>query len=60
MTRSRWPHRLTSGPARGQLPGAPDPGILLLLDADGAQKGRWAGELRPAQQREVLDAIRTS
>ena len=54
------PHRLTSGPQRGQLPGAQEPGILLLLDASGAQKGRWAGELSPAQQREVIDAIRTS
>jgi hypothetical protein len=54
------PHRLTSGPGIGQtLPGATGPGILLLLDASGAQKGRWAGELSEAQQREVMEAIRT-
>lgn len=55
------PHRLTSGPGMGQsLPGARDPGVLLLLDAEGAQKGRWAGELSPAQQREVMEALRAS
>jgi len=54
------PHRLTSGPGIGQtLPGATEPGILLLLDASGAPKGRWAGELSEAQQREVMEAIRT-
>ena len=54
------PHRLTSGPQRGQLPGAANPGVLLLLDADGAQVGRWAGALSAAQQREVISAIRAS
>lgn len=55
------PHRLTSGPGmRQSVPGAPEPGVLLLLDASGAQKGRWAGELNAAQQQEVIDAIRAS
>ncbi len=54
------PHRLTSGPGMGRLPGAPEPGILLLLDADGAQKGRWTGQLTTAQQREVIEALRAS
>lgn len=42
------------------LAGAPEPGVLLLLDANGVQKGRWAGQLSSAQQREVIDAIRAS
>lgn len=55
------PHRLTSGPGMGQrMPGAPEPGILLLLDANGAQKGRWTGQLTTAQQREVIEALRAS
>lgn len=54
------PHRLTSGPQRGKLPGAPEPGILLLLDGSGAQQGRWAGQLSQDQQREVIEAIRAS
>ena len=59
--RGFMPHRLTSGPGmRQSVPGAEEPGVLLLLDAGGAQKGRWAGALSAAQQREVLDAIRAS
>lgn len=55
------PHRLTSGPGMGQsLPGAAEPGVLLLFDATGVQKGRWTGELSPAQQREIIEAIRAS
>lgn len=55
------PHHLTSGPGMGQsVPGAPEPGVLLLLDASGAQKGRWRGPLTPAAQQEILDAVRAS
>ena len=55
------PHRLTSGPGMGQnVPGAPGPGILLLLDANGTQRGKWEGPLTPAQQQEVIDALRAS
>ena len=55
------PHRLTSGPGMGQnVPGAPEPGVLLLFDANGVQKRRWTGRLTDAQEQEVIDAVRAS
>ena len=55
------PHHLTSGPGMGQsVPGARDAGVLLLLDAEGVQKGRWVGPLTSEQRQEIIDAVRAS
>lgn len=53
------PHRLTSGPYMTQsLPGVSQPGTILLLDADGRQRGRWVGRLTDAEQEELIAALK--
>jgi hypothetical protein len=53
------PHRLTSGPYMFRsLPGVSEPGTVLLLDAEGAQIGKWTGALSETQKSEIVAAIR--
>lgn len=52
------PHRLTSGPyMRRTLPGVSQPGTILLLDADGNQRGKWVAPLSPEQEQQVIRAV---
>lgn len=52
------PHRLTSGPyMMRSLPGVSEPGTVLVLDAQGNQRGKWVGRLSPRQEEEIIKAL---
>lgn len=52
------PHALTSGPYKfREIAGVSEPGTLLLLDANGNQRGKWVGRLSESQREDIIRAV---
>lgn len=52
------PHHLTSGPYRRRtVAGITKAPTILVVDGKGAQRGKWAGALTAAQQKEIIAAL---
>lgn len=52
------PHKLTSGPYKfKEIAGVSEPGTILVLDAQGNQRGKWVGRLSPRQEEEIIKAL---